>query len=52
MGMVIHCECGYTVRGGTEDEVVERARVHVAESHPELKDRIKREDFLAMAEEE
>ncbi|MGH2947411.1 MAG: DUF1059 domain-containing protein [Solirubrobacteraceae bacterium] len=51
MSMVIKCECGYVVRGGSEDELVERAQRHVDESHPELRGRISREDFLAMAEE-
>jgi predicted small metal-binding protein len=52
MSMVIHCECGYVVRGGSENELVERAQAHVAESHPELEGKVSREDFLAMAEEE
>jgi predicted small metal-binding protein len=51
MSMVIKCECGYVVRGSSEDELVERAQRHVDESHPDLRGRISREDFLAMAEE-
>ena len=51
MSMVINCECGYVVRGESEDELVQRAERHVEETHPELKGRISREDFLGMAEE-
>jgi predicted small metal-binding protein len=52
MSMVINCECGYRVRGESEDELLANADRHVTESHPELAGRISREDFLAMAEEE
>jgi predicted small metal-binding protein len=52
MSMVIKCECGYQVRGQSQDELLANADRHVADTHPDLVGKITREDFLAMAEEE
>jgi len=52
MTMVIKCECGYQVRGESEDELLANADRHVGDAHPDLVGKISREDFLAMAEEE
>ena len=52
MSLVIKCECGYTVRGGTEEELLANADRHVGDTHPDLVGKVSREDFLAMAEEE
>jgi predicted small metal-binding protein len=52
MAQLIKCECGYVVRGETEGELLERARSHVRESHPDLVGKVTNDDFLAMAEEE
>jgi predicted small metal-binding protein len=51
MAKLINCECGYVVRGGTDDELVQNAQRHMEESHPELVGKLSREDVLAMAEE-
>ena len=32
----VRCECGFTARGRTDDEVVALILAHVAEDHPEL----------------
>jgi predicted small metal-binding protein len=32
----VRCECGYTARGGTDDEVIALVLAHVAVDHPEL----------------
>jgi predicted small metal-binding protein len=32
----VRCECGYTARGQTDDEVVALILGHVAAEHPEL----------------
>ena len=32
----VRCECGFTARGDTDDAVIEKVLVHVAEEHPEL----------------
>jgi len=34
----VRCECGYTARGRTDDEVISLILVHVAAEHPELVD--------------
>lgn len=51
MPKVINCECGYLVRGETDDEVVARAEEHLRQNHPDLLGALSREDMLAMAEE-
>lgn len=52
MGKVINCECGYTVHGESDEELVDNASRHVQETHPDLVGKISREQFLAMAEQE
>ncbi len=51
MARVINCECGQTIRGETDDELVQKAERHVNENHPELVGKLSRDDILAMAEE-
>lgn len=51
MSKLIHCECGQTVRGQTDEELVQAAERHIQQDHPELVGKITREDILAMAEE-
>lgn len=51
MARVINCECGRTIRGETDEEVVGNAEAHVRQDHPELVGSITRDDLLAMAEE-
>ncbi len=51
MGKLINCECGYVVRGDTDDDLLDRAKDHVEQDHPDLVDSLSREDLLAMAEE-
>jgi predicted small metal-binding protein len=52
MAKVIHCECGFTVRGQDDEELVANGQRHVQEAHPEMAGQMSREDFLAMAEDE
>jgi hypothetical protein len=52
MSKLIHCECGQTVRGQTDDDLVRAAERHVQQDHPELVGKITRADILAMAEED
>jgi predicted small metal-binding protein len=49
MGSVVHCACGYTVRGESEDELVTNVQAHATEVH-QLE--LSREQILAMAEPE
>lgn len=32
----IRCECGFTARAKTDDEVISLVLVHVADDHPDL----------------
>jgi len=50
MARMINCECGRTIRGETDEEVVANAEAHVRQDHPELVGSITRDDLLAMAE--
>jgi predicted small metal-binding protein len=52
MGRLINCECGYVVRGESEDELVQNTEAHVEQHHPDLVGKLSREDILGMAEEE
>jgi predicted small metal-binding protein len=52
MAKVVNCECGTTVRGETDDELVANVEEHVKQDHPEMADKMSRDDVLAMAEEE
>lgn len=52
MAKVLNCECGYTVRGKDEDELLENVEHHISDQHPDLVGTVTREDLLSMAEEE
>jgi predicted small metal-binding protein len=52
MAYVINCECGYTARGETEDELVADAEQHIRDQHPEMAEGMTREQILALAEEQ
>ena len=47
----INCVCGKVVEGKDDDELWEEAQAHLATDHPDLVDRVSREDILAQAEE-
>jgi predicted small metal-binding protein len=49
---VINCECGYTARGETEDELVADAKQHIRDQHPEMAEEMTRERILALAQEQ
>jgi predicted small metal-binding protein len=51
MAKVVNCECGTTVRGETDDELVANVEAHVGSHHPEMVGKMTREDVLGMAEE-
>ena len=51
MAKVINCECGYTVRGEDDEELVANAEEHIRQDHPELAGQMSRDQLLAMAEE-
>jgi predicted small metal-binding protein len=51
MAKVINCDCGYVVRGETDDELVEQAQQHISDQHPEMVGKVSREELLAQAQE-
>lgn len=51
MAKLINCECGYVVRGASDDELVSAAEAHMERDHPDLAGKMSRDDILAMAEE-
>jgi predicted small metal-binding protein len=52
MTKVVNCECGYTARGETDDELVSAVEAHVQSDHPEMAGQMSRDDIMAMAEED
>jgi predicted small metal-binding protein len=52
MAKVMNCECGYTVRGKDDEELLDKVEQHITEQHPDLVGTVTREDLLSMAEEE
>jgi predicted small metal-binding protein len=51
MSKVINCECGETVSGETDDELVANVEEHVEARHPEMVGTMSRDQILGMAEE-
>lgn len=47
MTKFVHCECGATVQGESDDEIVEAVQEHTTEAHPGLE--LSRERILDMA---
>ena len=52
MAKVINCECGYTVTGDSDDELIQNAEAHMRDQHPEMVGQVSREQLLSMAEEQ
>ncbi len=51
MSKVINCECGYTVRGENDEELLAGARDHIQQQHPDMAGQVTDEQLLSMAEE-
>jgi predicted small metal-binding protein len=49
MAKIMQCDCGYVVRGETDDEIVANVQEHAREVHDM---EITREQVLAMAQQE
>ena len=49
MGWVIHCDCGTSIRGNNEDEIVKNAQDHAKNKHAVV---VTREQVLALAQKE
>ena len=50
MARQITCECGQIVRGESEDELVELTLQHLRSDHPQLADRVTRDEIVALIE--
>jgi predicted small metal-binding protein len=51
MTKVLNCECGFSVRSESDDEIVAKVEKHMEEVHPDLVGNVSREEILAMTEE-
>lgn len=51
MTKIINCECGYVARAETEDDVIEQIQNHMREDHPDLLEKVSREDLVGWIEE-
>ena len=52
MAKVINCACGETIRGESEDEVLDSAQEHVRNEHPDMVDQFSRETLAGMVKDE
>ena len=52
MAKMINCPCGETMRGETEEEVLDRAEQHVQEVHADMADQSPREPLAGMVQDE
>ena len=52
MAKVINCACGETIRGESEDEVLDNAQAHVQERHADMADQFPRSALAGMVEDE
>jgi predicted small metal-binding protein len=51
MAKAIYCDCGYVVRGDTDEELLADAREHMQDAHPDMVGKVSEDDLLAMAKE-
>jgi predicted small metal-binding protein len=51
MAKVINCECGYVVRGDTDEELLADAHNHMQDKHPEMVGQVSDDQLLSVAEE-
>jgi hypothetical protein len=50
MARQITCECGQIVRAETESELVELTYAHLRTEHPQLADKVTRDEIVALIE--
>ena len=50
MARQVKCECGYVVRGVSDDDVVAKTREHLRSDHPDLLDRVSDADIRSWIE--
>jgi hypothetical protein len=47
---LLRCPCGTALEGASEDAIVEVAKAHLRERHPDMADHYEREHILFMAQ--
>ena len=52
MAKLINCQCGRTIRGETEEDVIRQAEEHIRDSHPELIGNVTREQLSDWVEDD
>jgi predicted small metal-binding protein len=52
MAMFIKCECGFVARGEPEDAVIEKIRDQMRKDHPDVLEKVSRDDLLGWIERE
>lgn len=52
MAKLIKCECGLSLRGESDDEVITAAEQHIQENHPDLVGTVSRDQLQAWVQEE
>jgi predicted small metal-binding protein len=50
MARQVKCECGYTARGDSDEDVVAEIRDHIRSDHPELMEQVSDEDIASWVE--
>jgi predicted small metal-binding protein len=50
MARQITCECGHVVHGETEAELIALTLEHLRHDHPQLADRVTRDEIVALIE--
>jgi predicted small metal-binding protein len=51
MAKLINCECGFVARGDSEDDVIAAIRDHMRTDHPDLLDKVSRDELVGWIEE-
>ncbi len=51
MAKVINCECGHTVHGEDDQELLAQARAHIESDHADMVGKVSNDELLGMAEE-
>ena len=46
MAKVINCECGHTVRGEDDQDLLAQARAHIESDHPDMAGKVSDDDLL------
>jgi predicted small metal-binding protein len=50
MARQIKCECGFTARGESDDEVVTQIEGHIRSDHPDLVQTVTRDEIVSWVE--